>query len=396
MLPDAARTLSRCVAYLADSAPHPVRCVGHPARTIQGCSRPAPGIAEIVNFGATTRGQIPYGLPMTDEAYLTPRTGRHRANLRENAENRRGSGAGTRVTPPAAPCRWRGSGRASDGETPVRRAGRVAVPGVAGTVVAGFRQRPAACRGAAAPPEVPVTAGVVAARNVPQFLQGIGTVQAYNTVTVKTRVDGADRQGRLHRGPGGPARATCCSRSTRAPTRRPWRRRWPPRRRTRPSSRQRRPTWCATAGWSAPASRPGRAMTTSKAWWRSSRPRSRATRRRSTPRGSTSATPTSARRSTAALGARLVDIGNLRAGHRQHVAGDDHPDSSRSSSASRCRRTTLDADPPATAAGAAGRRPRWRADGKTELGDGQAQPDRQHDRPGHRHDPSEGDLPQPG
>ena len=42
-----------------------------------------------------------------------------------------------------------------------------------------------------APPEVPVTAGVVTARDVPQFLQGIGTVQAYNTVTVKTQVDGA-------------------------------------------------------------------------------------------------------------------------------------------------------------------------------------------------------------
>lgn len=42
-----------------------------------------------------------------------------------------------------------------------------------------------------APPAVPVTAGVVTARDVPQFLQGIGTVQAFNTVTVKTRVDGA-------------------------------------------------------------------------------------------------------------------------------------------------------------------------------------------------------------
>lgn len=41
-----------------------------------------------------------------------------------------------------------------------------------------------------APPEVPVTPGVVVARDVPQFLQGIGTVQAFNTVTVKTRVDG--------------------------------------------------------------------------------------------------------------------------------------------------------------------------------------------------------------
>src|ERR1700691_2728294 len=43
----------------------------------------------------------------------------------------------------------------------------------------------------AAPPGVPVTAGVVTAQNVPQLLQGIGTVQAFNTVTVKSRVDGA-------------------------------------------------------------------------------------------------------------------------------------------------------------------------------------------------------------
>jgi membrane fusion protein, multidrug efflux system len=43
----------------------------------------------------------------------------------------------------------------------------------------------------AAPPEVPVTAGVVTARDVPQFLQGIGTVQAFNTVTIKSQVDGA-------------------------------------------------------------------------------------------------------------------------------------------------------------------------------------------------------------
>jgi membrane fusion protein, multidrug efflux system len=42
----------------------------------------------------------------------------------------------------------------------------------------------------AAPQVVPVTAGTVVARDVPVLLQGIGTVQAYNMVTVKTRVDG--------------------------------------------------------------------------------------------------------------------------------------------------------------------------------------------------------------
>lgn len=37
---------------------------------------------------------------------------------------------------------------------------------------------------------VPVTAGTVVARDVPVFLDGIGTVQAYNTVAVQSRVDG--------------------------------------------------------------------------------------------------------------------------------------------------------------------------------------------------------------
>jgi multidrug efflux system membrane fusion protein len=40
------------------------------------------------------------------------------------------------------------------------------------------------------PPGIPVTAGIVASQDVPVFLQGIGTVQAYNSVSVKSRVDG--------------------------------------------------------------------------------------------------------------------------------------------------------------------------------------------------------------
>src|SRR5215472_8366281 len=39
-------------------------------------------------------------------------------------------------------------------------------------------------------PGIPVTAGTVAAQDVPVFLHGIGTVQAYNSVAVKSRVDG--------------------------------------------------------------------------------------------------------------------------------------------------------------------------------------------------------------
>ena len=45
-------------------------------------------------------------------------------------------------------------------------------------------------RAQGAPQAIPVTGGVVTVRDVPVVLQGIGTVQAYNTVTVKTRVDG--------------------------------------------------------------------------------------------------------------------------------------------------------------------------------------------------------------
>jgi multidrug efflux system membrane fusion protein len=39
-------------------------------------------------------------------------------------------------------------------------------------------------------PGIPVTAGTVAAQDVPVFLHGIGTVQAYNMVAIKSRVDG--------------------------------------------------------------------------------------------------------------------------------------------------------------------------------------------------------------
>jgi multidrug efflux system membrane fusion protein len=39
-------------------------------------------------------------------------------------------------------------------------------------------------------PAIPVTAGIVTAQNTPVFLDGIGSVQAYNMVTIKPRVDG--------------------------------------------------------------------------------------------------------------------------------------------------------------------------------------------------------------
>ena len=42
----------------------------------------------------------------------------------------------------------------------------------------------------AGPPAIPVTAGAAKVENIPVYLTGLGTVQAFNTVTVKVRVDG--------------------------------------------------------------------------------------------------------------------------------------------------------------------------------------------------------------
>jgi multidrug efflux system membrane fusion protein len=43
---------------------------------------------------------------------------------------------------------------------------------------------------AAVPPPVPVSAGIAEVKDAPVYLTGLGTVQAFNTVTVNTRVDG--------------------------------------------------------------------------------------------------------------------------------------------------------------------------------------------------------------
>lgn len=40
------------------------------------------------------------------------------------------------------------------------------------------------------PPAIPIVAGVATTADVPVYLQGLGTVQAFNAVTVKSRVDG--------------------------------------------------------------------------------------------------------------------------------------------------------------------------------------------------------------
>ena len=52
------------------------------------------------------------------------------------------------------------------------------------------RSEPVRTEAQRATPTIPVTAGTAEARDMPVFVTGLGTVQAINTVTVKTRVDG--------------------------------------------------------------------------------------------------------------------------------------------------------------------------------------------------------------
>ena len=76
----------------------------------------------------------------------------------------------------------------------LRRAiGAAAIIFVAAVVVIwwhSFGSEAPAARAQTTAPSIPVTAGTVVAKDVPVFLHGIGTVQAYNMVAVKTRVDG--------------------------------------------------------------------------------------------------------------------------------------------------------------------------------------------------------------
>jgi len=59
--------------------------------------------------------------------------------------------------------------------------------------LAGLARKPAAVVRGEMPP-VPVMAGVVAQKDIPIYLTGLGTVQAFNTVTVRARVDGQLRK----------------------------------------------------------------------------------------------------------------------------------------------------------------------------------------------------------
>ena len=74
---------------------------------------------------------------------------------------------------------------------------RTVLIGLAALAIAGgltWRYGPALVSGRShsppSPPAIPVTAGVADTRDVPVYVQGLGTVQAFNTVNVRSRVDG--------------------------------------------------------------------------------------------------------------------------------------------------------------------------------------------------------------
>jgi len=74
-----------------------------------------------------------------------------------------------------------------------RAIGAVGIIGLAAIGVIswmGLRSQAPIAAAQTAPQAIPVTAGVVAAQDVPIFLNAIGTVQAYNMVAIKSRVDG--------------------------------------------------------------------------------------------------------------------------------------------------------------------------------------------------------------
>jgi multidrug efflux system membrane fusion protein len=80
----------------------------------------------------------------------------------------------------------------------VRKSGiAVAMTIVLAVAVAGYvfidqanRDKARAAAASAAPPGIPVTVGIAQKKDVPVYVRGIGTVQAYKMVTVKSRVDG--------------------------------------------------------------------------------------------------------------------------------------------------------------------------------------------------------------
>lgn len=68
--------------------------------------------------------------------------------------------------------------------------GLLALAGMAGLAWHLLRDSAAVAAATATDPPVPVAADAVVPQDVPIYLTGIGTVQAFNTVTIRTRVDG--------------------------------------------------------------------------------------------------------------------------------------------------------------------------------------------------------------
>ena len=153
---------------------------------------------------------------------------------------------------------------------------------------------------AAAQRPVPVMVAPVARRDVPIYLEGLGSVAAFKTVTVRSQVDGRLDQVLFTRGPGGPqGRRAGADRSAPVPDPAPAGagRRW---RATRPSSRARGATSSATRSSCAEKLIAQQQVDDRRRRRPAARGRGAAsTRRPSTPPGSTSTTRASPRPSTA-------------------------------------------------------------------------------------------------
>ena len=129
-------------------------------------------------------------------------------------------------------------------------------------------------------------AGRDAARpDVPVYLDGVGTVRALNTVTVRAQVDGKLIEVEFNEGQDVKTRPRAGARSIPPPTRRNTIRRSPRRRRTRPRSPTRGSISTATAAGRVQFGSKQQADTQQRHWWRSSKRRSSSTRLRSTTSG---------------------------------------------------------------------------------------------------------------
>ena len=247
-------------------------------------------------------------------------------------------------------------------------------------------------KSAAAP--VPVTVADVSTHDVPIYLDGLGTVQASNTVAIRSQVDGKLQSVNFTEGPGGAAKATRSPSSIRARSHaaldQAKAQAGAGRGAARLGSEGSRP---ASRIWSARAPARSKPSTSSRPRSTSSRRRSRPTRRRSKAPRRSSAMPPSPRPIDGRIGFRQVDAGNI-----VHAAdatpitvltadqarlGDLH--AAAAGLGAGARRRCCKGDVPVFACD---------QDNTHELGQGQAPADRQSDRPDDEHDPAEGLLPQ--